>query len=445
MSAPVLNTTYIRKEYFSPSSISLGRRCLRRWGFRYLMGIREPELPYEYFIDPESEAEVKTLPEHQRMLWYSMRSKALGTSVHAVLESYYLGAESPDWQSPAGVIARAMSNLLPHPEQCGEIQTEQDITIDTSFFDYGALGVSKSDPINFSGKADLFVKVGGYWRLYDYKTTKSLKNDFEELGYNYVKTADELREDEQAGLYSLHALQRGKVDTIECEWVYGRTKGKADAASTKFIMGIARSQTLVKGLLVDAIGLRKLMRTTKRAMDLDGNPEACGDFGRQCEHHVLNGGECTVKQSLGTQLVQIKKKEESKQMGLPFKEALKKAKEETKSAKPKPDAAKSKAKKKDEEEEEETEEEEEEESEEEETEEEEEEEEKPSKKASKKAPAKSAKSAKPSSKASEVERAEVATSTISSGGVTITVSADISEADTVSAIADKITEEIFSS
>jgi len=420
---------YKPKEYFSPSSINLSRRCVRRWAFRYIEGIKEPEIPYEYFLEESSIEEVKGLPEQLRMLWYSMRSKALGTAVHAVLEAYFLkrkGKHAPNWNTPQGIIARAMADVLPDPDECEEIQTETEIEIDTSFYGGG-------EPIMFTGKADLLVKLGGYWRLYDYKTTKAIKNDFEKLGYNYVKTADELREDEQAGLYSLHAMQRAKIDNIECEWVYGRTKGKAEATSTRFAMGISRSQALVKTLIVQAEHLRRIMRSGKRAMDLEGNPDACGDFGRTCEHHISNGGTCAVKQSLGTQLVQIRKKEEA-MAAMKFADQLKAAKNESK-AKP-PAKGKAAAKKgKDEE----TEEDEEQEEDEETEEEEEEEEAKPKGKAAAKKPAK--KAAK--KEAEEVERAEAATVTIAQGGVTITVSADLGESETVSAIADKIAEEIF--
>jgi hypothetical protein len=419
---------YTPKEYFSPSSISLGRRCMRRWGFRYLNGIKEPEIPYEYFLEESSIAEVQGLPESLRMLWYSMRSKALGGAVHAVLEAHFLSATDdryvPLWNSPQGIIARAMVDELPKPEACEAIETETEITIDTSFYGKG------SDPIVFTGKADLLVKVEGYWYLYDYKTTKAIKNDFAKNGYNYVKTADELREDEQAGLYSLHAMQRAKVDSIACAWVYGRTKGKAEATSTKFVMGLARAQTLTKALIVDAERLRATMRSGAKAMDLEGNAEACGDFGRKCEHHISNGGPCTVKQSLGTQLLQIRKKEENT-MAMKFADQLKAAKSESKATPPKGGkAAKGKAKVEETEE-----------AEEEEAEEEEEEEEAKPAKGAKKAPAKAAKGAK--KEAAEVERAEASTVTIASGGVTITVSADLSEAETVSAIADKIAEEIF--
>lgn len=428
ISAPQMKSLgYVPKEYFSPSSISLGRRCKRRWAFRYIEGIKEPEIDYAYFTTPEAEAEVKTLPEMLRMLWYSMRSKALGKAVHAKLERYFL-KRKVRWSDGPGQIARAMADMLPHPDECEEIQTEHEITIDCSFYGGGI------EPIVFSGVADLFVKVGGYWRLYDYKSTKSLTNKFEEVGYNYVKTVDELREDEQAGLYSLHAMQKAKVDNIECEWVYGLTKGKAKAASTKFTMGRGRSERLVRALIKDADHLRSIIRSGKKAMDLEGNPEACSDFGRTCEHHITNGGPCAVKQSLGTQLVQIRKKEESKAMAKSFTEQLKDAKKEAGSKATKSAAAKSKAKapKDDEEEEEEEDEAEEEE---------EEEEEKPAKAAKK-----TAKKAAPKGKAkadSEVERAEVATATIMSGGVTITISADLTEAEAVAAIADKISEEIF--
>lgn len=433
MSAPIeAPKAYTPKEYFSPSSISLSRRCERRWGFRYLNGIKEPEIPYEYFLDEENLKEVETLPESLRMLWYNMRSKALGGAVHAVLEAHFLmptrktkkerREHAPNWNTPQGIIARAMADQLPAPEECEAIETESEITIDTSFFG----GV---EPVTFTGKADLLVKVAGYWYLFDYKTTKAIKNDFAKLGYNYVKTADELREDEQAGLYSLHAMQRRKLDSIACEWVYGRTKGKAEAASTKFVMGLARSQSLVKQLMIQAVHLRAIMRSGAKAMDLPGNAEACGDFGRKCEHHISNGGQCAVKQSIGTQLVQIRKKEVD---AMKFADQLKAAKAEAKPTPPKGKAAKSKGKAAEVEE---TEEEDGEEEEEEEV------EEKPAKGA-KKAPAKAAKSAK-KAEVAEVERAEASTVTIAQGGVTITVSADLSEAETVSAIADKIAEEIF--
>jgi ATP-dependent exoDNAse (exonuclease V) beta subunit len=123
-----------------------------------------------------------------------------------------------------------MADELPHPSDCEEIFTEAEISVDTS----GLYDGRGQDPIAFTGKADLIIKYQGAWILCDFKSTKSVVNKFDELGYNYVKTETELRADPQAALYALHAMQKVEVAHLYCRWVYGQTKDKPKSAVTKF-------------------------------------------------------------------------------------------------------------------------------------------------------------------------------------------------------------------
>ena len=204
--------------------------CARKWGWRYLDGIRSPPGP----------------------------AQALGDRVHKVLEAWLRDGTAPDPLTKEGAIATAGLHLLPAPRTVrveGEFGLEMGATRWIGYKDFQSL----------TGTRPL---VG------DHKTT----GDF-----RWMKTPEELRTNYQAALYAADAMHRTGADACDLTWVYYRTRGAP--AAKRVHLRVTRSDVAptLERLVTLASEMSALEAGGCKAMDLPPNASACGAFGG-CEH-----------------------------------------------------------------------------------------------------------------------------------------------------------------
>jgi hypothetical protein len=216
----------------SPSAIHTWELCNRRWWATYVEGFREG----------------------------STASQIFGTGVHKVLELYDREGKPIDGTTPEGLVAQA---ALPYLEPPKSGICEDEFKIDMGGW-------------YFFGKADWLHPKG--IKVVDYKTCSS---------FDWVKSDAQLREDPQALIYGLVALERQDYHEgglpVDLRWLYLRTKGKAVA------------QPVDLTLTVDEIrsGIETLARTVEekifpakqvKFLDLTPNTASCHAFGKACPH-----------------------------------------------------------------------------------------------------------------------------------------------------------------
>ena len=242
--------------------------CLQAWGYRYLEGLKEPEIEW-------SELPPDATP--------SQMARPFGKALHTQNENYYKGIPF-DLSNEAGKRAHAGSHLLPHPTECAAVYTEQRLKIRTTPSAAAGYGSGISEPIAWNGSKDLTVDIKpgarftpGLWLL-DYKSTK----DFNA----YQKDAAKLAKDGQAQLYGLDVMVDYRLPRIPARWVYYASpacKGPARALPTDFVIDWAPALEVVQRMTDKAAELRAyitLYRDKKiQVSDLPPQPLACKSFG----------------------------------------------------------------------------------------------------------------------------------------------------------------------
>jgi hypothetical protein len=274
---------FVPRDFFSPSALQLSYDCERAWGYRYLLGLKIPELS---FADIEAGV-VDFLPRQ--------RSAALGKAGHAVAERYYAGLDV-DWSTTEARIILPAFGYVPHPSEWSEVHVEHPVQIEAY-----PRGDITAEPIGFSSperpsRKDLLGIVGvdtgpvraGSVLLVDWKTTAS---------FNWAKPAERLIADIQANVYTVDAWDHYGAE-VHGRWVYVRTRGAPKAMAVDFKIPIDIARRNVESYAAHADGLR----STMRAFVAEGSPANfvdqmtpnlahCKAFGG-CPHHFLQGGNC---------------------------------------------------------------------------------------------------------------------------------------------------------
>ena len=324
--------------YHSASSDDLGQRCRRRWWYEYREKRRRPDLTWadackvriegkprrplttvEQGPDGRWTARITDAPgiavtvkakadaiDRATLMFYLLRSTALGGEVHDRLEGWYQGLPT-NWRDLPGKIAESGLCFLPDPDECRTIRTESEI---------GAVDLPK-DPrpgalrrafayggVLWGGKRDLLAELGGKawrrlgfsgprrWALYDYKTTKRIHPTANEEGY--AKSPEQLAADIQANVYGLATCAELDLRSVPARWVYFETKDSRRSAEIPVLLERARCE--------DVVGVASERSKSLDAMqsidDAEQNPQACADYGG-CPHHVTAGGPCDARQSVG--------------------------------------------------------------------------------------------------------------------------------------------------
>lgn len=256
MNAALVQAPYVPKETFSPSSFDLWDTCQRRWGFRYLAGIKTPRAP----------------------------SAALGTRCHALLETYLKGGQFDLYSDEGKIVAVAIPHF-PERHETLQVRSEHPFTFTSEPI------LHLAEPIVFNGVIDVQAQhVSGAWAVYDFKTTKSPKL--------YGKPVDVLAKDPQGVMYSTATWLEHGQDDVPVRWVYSSTdkREKAHAESRDVLFTRDDTDRKMHSLVVQAVGMRDLMRERVDPLELPASPGSCEKYGRpgqiNCPYHVANGGRC---------------------------------------------------------------------------------------------------------------------------------------------------------
>lgn len=216
----------------SASQIELSHKCLRKWAFAYISGLREP----------------------------GTEQTELGTRVHSVLESYLTKGTKIDGTTKEGAIAQPGIMFLPQP---GTGHTEE-------AFDLPQVGFV------FHGYID--------WRsgstVLDHKTTSD---------FRWAKTPEVLVEDPQGLMYSGWALNQTGDPQAHLRWVYYRTKGKPAAKAVDITLSRGHIQDGLGKLGEEASFLVALRQANIDPLDLPPSPGSCFAYNRLCAYaHKCN-------------------------------------------------------------------------------------------------------------------------------------------------------------
>ena len=292
----VVREGYVPREQVSPSSIKLARMCERAWGYRYILGYKEPEAEWREFLPGGSLAERPhqskpnpTLAEQEALkAWNRLRRPALGKAVHSLLEQWYAGrTNDDDWHSEPGRVLLPALFYFPHPSK-GNFQTEakipdsfvRDITegkhnyefnayIDLLGAEYGAVTVEKTN---------------------DLKTTSS---------FDWALKPEELLLDTQGIVYPLYTMHFYGVRTLQPRWIYTLTEGEPKARAVDF--RVTYEGALKRALPIFDEGAVLIQKIRDRAdpNGLAANVAACDMYHRKCVYHHSVGGPCNAESSPG--------------------------------------------------------------------------------------------------------------------------------------------------
>jgi hypothetical protein len=252
----------------SASQISTWLECKRKWGWRYLAGIK---------AEPHASA-------------------AFGTRVHSQLEAHLCGRElnftdaqgEPD---DSAHIAAAGLYLLPAPMTPG-LRTEEQFRFTSpsgiQFMGYKDWSLTDSadvpilpDEIRHEQVDGQIVKVpaiqlsGGVPAVGDHKTTSSLR---------WAKTPEDLLTDPQAILYATDEIISTGASAVDLFWHYFQTRG---AKTTKRVHLRVHQEHVEKRFSeLDRLGrdeIAPILDSRYQVLDLPPSPGACENYGG-CPH-----------------------------------------------------------------------------------------------------------------------------------------------------------------
>jgi len=224
----------------SPSQLSMWDRCNRKWGLRYIVGLK----------DPGSAASER------------------GQRIHKLLEDY---AEKGTYPSGDTLEEKVARELLPFAPPPFSARSEGNFWLEIG-------------GVRFRGFKDLeYVEGGPQVRLpaaglapgerliiQDWKTTSDLR---------WAKTPEDLKKDPQALLYAADSLTRWRASSVDLRWVYGTTGEKTRTRRVEQTLSFDEVACGLESVLLSAEQLVLAKRNTRDVKDLEPNPEACADFG----------------------------------------------------------------------------------------------------------------------------------------------------------------------
>jgi len=223
----------------SASQISLYRECNRKWGHRYLSGLKTPQHP----------------------------SAALGTEVDDTQLQPYLREGRPlDFSRTSGYIAAPGLVLLPDPKT-------HDLEVQKHFI----LPSPSTTDYAYQGYIDLWLPRGGLPGLaskiptvVDFKTTGNWK---------YAKTKTQLANDVQAQLYAAWAMHETGLDVVYLAWTYFATKGKYQAKRVHLPVMRSHVDAQLRSIDDTATEMFEVRKASPDPLELTPNPEMCGAYG----------------------------------------------------------------------------------------------------------------------------------------------------------------------
>lgn len=286
MTQYIVRADYAPREQVSPSSIKLARMCERAWGYRYILGYKEPEVEWEAIKDspkPPDKDAVKA--------WNRLRRPALGKAVHALLEDWY--AQRPvDWHSAPGVILLPALMYFPHPKHFTSFKTEEKIHPEfVAAMTDGRLNYEFNAYIDLNGLLQTKALA-----CCDAKSTSS---------FDWAAKPAELLEDTQGIVYPLYTIWRHLVEgrstqlEITPRWVYMLTEGRPAARAVDFKVTYAGARRRALPLFDEGAGLIRKINERADPNQLTPNVGACDMYHRKCIYHHSVGGPCKAESSPG--------------------------------------------------------------------------------------------------------------------------------------------------
>lgn len=281
----VIRPSYVPREQVSPSSIKLARMCERAWGYRYILGFKEPEADWRDFL-PGAKLTKRPTDKEELKAWNRLRRPALGKAVHSLLEDWYAG-RPVDWRSEPGKILLPALMYFPHPST-GHFKTEQkihdsfvaEITDGKHNYEFNAF-------IDLVGAAYGAVTVE---HVNDLKTTSS---------FDWAMKPEDLLLDTQGIIYPLYTMRYFQVSKMQPRWVYTLTEGNPQARAVDF--RVTYDGTLKRALPIFDEGAILIQKIRDRADPnaLAPNVGACDMYHRKCVYHHSAGGSCKAESSPG--------------------------------------------------------------------------------------------------------------------------------------------------
>lgn len=281
----IVREGYVPREQVSPSSIKLARMCERAWGYRYILGYKEPEAEWSEFL-PGARLAQRPTDKEELKAWNRLRRPALGKAVHSLLEDWYAG-RPVDWHSEPGRILLPALMYFPHPSK-GHYKTEQ--KLHSSFVPEITDGKHNYEFNAFIDLMGVQYSAVNSEHVCDLKTTSS---------FDWALKPDELLLDTQGIVYPLYVMQKYRVLAIQPRWVYALTEGEPKARAVDF--RVTYEGALKRALPIFDEGAVLIQKIRDRAdpNGLAANVAACDMYHRKCVYHHSVGGPCNAESSPG--------------------------------------------------------------------------------------------------------------------------------------------------
>lgn len=221
----------------SATQIETFRLCRRKWAWNYIDGVTgEPN-----------------------------KFAGMGVLVHQVLAAWLAEGKAPDPDTEEGRVATAALKHLPQPGP--DLFIEQYLELNRE----AAL---------YRGYSDLIYKGSdGVPVVHDHKTT---------LDFKWAKTEDELRNDVQAPLYAMAAMEAFDSQEVELRWAYLRTRGKPASKLIKIRLTKAEAEKAMVAIDATAVDIYAAYLAQKPARETEFNPGACDMFGGCAYRELCN-------------------------------------------------------------------------------------------------------------------------------------------------------------
>lgn len=215
----------------SASEIKLWKECNRKWGWKYIGGLKGPD----------------------------SAAAALGKETHAILEQYHKDGLAWDYTRPAGEIAAKALDYVPRP---GTGIPEEEFRV-------------ADGDLLWKGFRDLVVPTGP--EVWDYKTTSDLM---------WAKTPQELSTDPQGVIYAKITLDEYKASAVDLKWLYLKSRKPYASRLVQVTMHREHTEKEFSALRDLARHIAATYSTTTDVLALPANTDACDNYGG-CPHLSL--------------------------------------------------------------------------------------------------------------------------------------------------------------
>jgi len=252
--------------WVSATQIDTYELCARKWGFRWLDGIKAP---------PNKFAQ-------------------LGLDTHGPMEDWLKYARVPAGNDKASLLAQALIPYTPPPQavRWEDVEREELLVVDDVLFvvkiDLFMPSVQYVQPFcqvcntpvrqtesgsvcqNGHGGAPYYEVQVKRPRVYDHKTCGT---------FDYCVTEDDIQFNAQGALYALWTMLKTEEHVVDLQWNYVRTKGAIKVnpvfAPVSDAMIVPRMEKSVE----TGRAIKHHLAHTKRALDIAPDPRACDEYG----------------------------------------------------------------------------------------------------------------------------------------------------------------------